>query len=238
MPSTSFPVACAKQQLSTQYGQNIVVLLKKSAWDDRSFVTWVRYAAKSSQWKICIQWSKREGHGQQQYFVAVVLKWSSVGIKSQKNPLHHCTTTNSLICYYKSGWIHPFMSFASNSDIPIQRREQKRSDHTCFSLFLLHEPFLLLFLAEAVAHKGIFSCCSPSASWVDVMCIQRCFYAHLGCHMWLFELLAWSTLTILFWPLPPTRHFRPLNGHFLFFELFTAKHRNDCVGKSQEISNC
>lgn len=109
---------------------------------------------------------------------------------------------------------------------------------TRFSLFLLHEPFLLLFLAEAVAHKGIFSCCSPSASWVDVMCIQRCFYAHLGCHMWLFELLAWSTLTILFWPLPPTRHFRPLNGHFLFFEPFTAKHRNDCVGKSQEISNC
>lgn len=152
----------------------------------------------------------------------------------KKNPtsLHHHQQSDLLL------WIHPFMSFASNSDIPIQRREQKRSDHTCFSLFLLHEPFLLLFLAEAVAHKVIFSCCSPSASWVDVMCIQRCFYAHLGCHMWLFELLAWSTLTILFWPLPPTRHFLPLNGHFLFFELFTAKHRNGCVGRSQEISSC
>lgn len=50
------------------------------------------------------------------------LKWFSVGVKGQnvprKYPSHHYTTSSSLNCWYKAGWVHAFMLFMPNPEKP------------------------------------------------------------------------------------------------------------------------
>ncbi|MEQ2309026.1 hypothetical protein AMECASPLE_034357 [Ameca splendens] len=82
-----------------------------------------------------------------------------------------------------------------------------------------------------VAPGVVFCCCSPSASRFDVLCVQRCSSACLGCNEWLFELL------LPFYQLEPVWPFSsdlkafaptglPLTGYFLFFRPFSVNPRD------------
>ncbi len=72
---------------------------------------------------------------------------------------------------------------------------------TFFSLlFNFGEPVWIVASISRVAPGVVFCCCSPSASRFDMMCVQRCTSAFLGCNEW----LTWVTVAFLLvqpvWP--------------------------------------
>uniref|UniRef100_A0A3B4ZJ67 L1 transposable element RRM domain-containing protein n=1 Tax=Stegastes partitus TaxID=144197 RepID=A0A3B4ZJ67_9TELE len=85
----------------------------------------------------------------------------------------------------------------------------------------------------------VFCCCSPSASRFNMLCVQRCYSAYLGCNKWLFELL------LPFYQLKPVcpfssdlwhqqgicahRYFVSLDFFFLIFGPFSVNPRDGCA---------
>ncbi len=121
-----------------------------------------------------------------------MLSWYK-GVQSvPKNPPHHCTTITSLNHWYTERWIYVFMLFMPNSDPTIRMSQQKLRLIRPGSLLQSSIKFWwaganyslsFQFLADRRGTWcGLLLLYRPSASRFDVLCIQKCSSAYLGCN--------------------------------------------------------
>ncbi len=132
-------------------------------------------------------------------------------IVPRKYPPHRYTTTTSLNRWDKTGWIHAFMFFTSNSDPTIWMSQQKsrliRRGQRFSNLLLSNfgEPVRIVASVSCSYLTGaapgvVFCCWSPSASGFDVLCVQRWCSVYLGCKQFTVAFLSSLTsLPILLW---------------------------------------
>ncbi len=138
-------------------------------------------------------------NGQQQYS-GRLWRLNDAQLVLRKYPPHHYTTTTSLNCWDKAGWIHAFMFFYAkfwpyHLNVAAELETHQNRQH--FSNLLLSNFGESVEIVASVscsyltgAAPGVVFCsCIPSASGFDVLCVQRWYSAYLGCNERLFELL-------------------------------------------------
>ncbi len=117
----------------------LIVMFKKPVWDDLSFVILsciILLEVSIRRWVHCshkgiYMVSNNTQVGCSVYRCSIGTKGPKVA--PRKYPPHHYTTTTSLNCWDKAGWIHAFMFFTPNSDPTIWMSQQKsRPDQATF----------------------------------------------------------------------------------------------------------
>ena len=161
---------------------------------------------------------------------------------------HHYTTSSSLNCWYKAGWIHAFMLFKPNSDPTIwmlQLKSRLITPGSVFLVFLLPNFGKIEWIVTSVSCSKltrvipvvVFCCCSPSASRFDVLCVQR-WLDGLGCgYLSYYHLSSIVLNRSAHSPLTSDiikaflSTYPPLTEYFLFFGPFSINLRDGCLWK-------
>ena len=109
----------------------------------------------------------------------------------RKHSPHRYTTGTSLDCWHKAGRVRGFMLLAQNSDPTVCMPQQKFAIHQTRLHFSSFVQFfwacahcnLSCFWLTKVEPGVVFCCCSPSASWFEILCILIGFSAHHNCRV-------------------------------------------------------
>ncbi len=165
-------------------------MFKKPVWDDLSFVTWCIILLEVHQKMVHCGHKGMDMVSNNTQVDRGLFKRCSIGTKGPKcakkksrTPLHH------------------------HQPEPLRQGRMDPCFHVLYAKFWLYH---LNVAAEIESNFGesvwivssvscsyltgaapgvVFCCWSPSASGLDVLCVQRWYSAYLGCNEWLFELL-------------------------------------------------
>lgn len=119
-------------------------------------------------------------------------------------------------CSYTS--LSAYSHAAENRNLSLEWARAHRNWKRADDVFLMFNCPVYWVCAHASLSFLVFCCCGLSTSWLNILCVLRCFSVHHSCKEWFFELISHQLPTEL-----------PLTACFLFCSPFCVTSRKCCV---------